>query len=646
MLPEIFCPNCQTYLGPLAAQCACGWQRTLPSPAPGEALWQAQIPGPAQHVAFTGNLVIFSWGQRRAGAGGLAAFHRRTGQPAWMFPAKHAIIGGLTPSNGKLYFATLGFLGGDARLYCLDRDTGKELWSSGVSGGVWGPPIIWDARIYLASDDGRVSAFDLETGQPLSHTVMQLPRGRARLTQVGDLLIGLSQTGQINAYNLAHLRLAWNQPLEVGSPIASPPVTAGNLIFFGTDDGRLVSFDVRDRRLETFARSASSLIAAPLIVGNRIYIGGRDHHLRAFDRNTGLEIWHSPEFAHSISVSPVVWENWIGVCVNQKGFYLLDKQDGSLVWKFELGGGVKLFSTPGVNQGYFYLGTDTGQIYALPWHLGRYFWAAEQSQLMGKSSQAGAFYVHAAHQTTDVRKRQEYYQLAESCWDQAGQPEKAAKLWEHLIEERKAAEAYCRAAELIKSMDRERAAEYYLQASLLYWQLDNQPESRRCESRAQKLAGGPLLRVKPWTNPQMTQYEAGRITFRIENIGAAPAKGIIIDLGGSLFDAVQCQILDSLPQREHFDVTLTITPTRLENNVDLRVGYRAVSAEKNLHTTNRIIVEAELAPHEVELTDVVAMRGLKIDVTGSTNRRVRVKMDGVVARTINLGNNFAKDEAK
>jgi len=106
------------------------------------------------------------------------------------------------------------------------------------------------------------------------------------------------------------------------------------------------------------------------------------------------------------------------------------------------------------------------------------------------------------------------------------------------------------------------------------------------------------------------------------------------------------QILDSLPQREHFDVTLTITPTRLENNVDLRVGYRAVSAEKNLHTTNRIIVEAELAPHEVELTDVVAMRGLKIDVTGSTNRRVRVKMDGVVARTINLGNNFAKDEAK
>jgi len=72
----------------------------------------------------------------------------------------------------------------------------------------------------------------------------------------------------------------------------------------------------------------------------------------------------------------------------------------------------------------------------------------------------------------------------------------------------------------------------------------------------------------------------------------------------------------------------------------------AVSAEKNLYTTNRIIVEAELAPHEVELTDVVAMRGLKIDVTGSTNRRVRVKMDGVVARTINLGNNFAKDEAK
>ena len=636
MLPEIFCPNCQTYLLPSTAQCACGWRRAISPPTPGEALWQAKIPGPAQHVVFADDLAIFTWGQRRAAKGGLAAFHAHTGQLTWAFETAHAVIGSITPFNGRLYFATLGFMGGEARLYCIESSTGEEIWSSAVSGGVWGQPLLREACIYLGSDDGRVSAFDLASGQPLANPVMQLPKGRVWLAQVDDLLIGLSQTGQVMAYNLARFAKAWRQPLDTGSPIASRPVVAGNQIFFGAEDGRLLALEARQRSLETFAQGSPPVIAPPAITDSRVYLGGRDHHLRAFERKSGLELWCSQEFAHSISVSPVVWENWVGVCVNQKGFYLLDQQDGSLVWKFELGGGVKLFSPPGVHQSLFYLGTDTGQIYALPWHLGRYAWAAERYELWEEASRAGAFYVLAAHQTIDLSQRQEYYQRAETCWDQAGQPENTARLWKHLVEERKAAEAYFRAAEQKKGLDNNRAAEYYMQASQLYWKLDNQPESRRCESLALKLAQGPLLRVKPWTNPQMTQYESGRITFRIENIGTALAQAIQLDLGGSLFDAVQCQILDPLPEREHFDVTLTITPTRLENNVEIRVGYSAISAHKDLFTTNRITVEAEHAPHEVELTDVVAMQGLNIDIAGSGNRRVRVKMDGVIARKINL----------
>ena len=568
MLPEIFCPNCQTYLLPSTAQCACGWRRAISPPTPGEALWQAKIPGPAQHVVFADDLAIFTWGQRRAAKGGLAAFHAHTGQLTWAFETAHAVIGSITPFNGRLYFATLGFMGGEARLYCIESSTGEEIWSSAVSGGVWGQPLLREACIYLGSDDGRVSAFDLASGQPLANPVMQLPKGRVWLAQVDDLLIGLSQTGQVMAYNLARFAKAWRQPLDTGSPIASRPVVAGNQIFFGAEDGRLLALEARQRSLETFAQGSPPVIAPPAITDSRVYLGGRDHHLRAFERKSGLELWCSQEFAHSISVSPVVWENWVGVCVNQKGFYLLDQQDGSLVWKFELGGGVKLFSPPGVHQSLFYLGTDTGQIYALPWHLGRYAWAAEQRQVQKRDLDAGSYYV-AAGWNAPLQESKDYFEKAINAWYQSDHPEWVAYLLENDItaSPERCAQAYQRAGELVSHRHSALAKNLLLTAAEWYEEIEDEVSARHCRRMASRSTRGPHIQIKPVSVPGIWQEDQYLTTIvELKNRGDQIARQVWVRFAGDVKNRVWVEIAD-MPPKACIEVEVPLMAHSLGNLV-------------------------------------------------------------------------------
>jgi len=73
-------------------------------------------------------------------AGWVSATDAASGTRKWQFKAPYPILGGVTPTAGRLVF--VGDMGGS--LYALDADSGAELWSSKLGGAIAGGVISYD----------------------------------------------------------------------------------------------------------------------------------------------------------------------------------------------------------------------------------------------------------------------------------------------------------------------------------------------------------------------------------------------------------------------------------------------------------------------------------------------------------------------
>jgi outer membrane protein assembly factor BamB len=645
MLPVIFCPDCQTYLDFQAAACpSCGRERLLSERLPdhGQPLWRAQVESAVHSEVVSGDLVIFNTGERSK-AGGVCAFDRTSGKPRWACQPLYSVEAGVAVFGENLYFATCGLLGSGAELVCLEIETGREMWKQELTGGVWSRPLVDEARVYVGQDDGQVHCFDNRSGTPLCYQTVDLPRGRVWLEMVDGNLLALSRHGQALALNPMGLERVWHTPLELGFGISSPPYASAGRVFFGGEGGQVLRLDVQHRKVSVLARVPGSIVSAPVCAEGILFFGAvskseaHEHYLHACDPDTGQRLWKSPEFKHSLASQPFAGDGLVVAGITQFGLVLLDAHTGEYAWHFPVGPEVRLLSHPVLHEGVVYAGTDTGQVFALPWHLGKCGWAARLCQARGDCVEAGTFYVLEARNTLKVDKKAEYYQQAVTCWQGAGRMELAGHLREGLIEEEKAAEAYIQAGQQWKDRDKQRAAEYYNLAAQLYHQLDNEQKENTCAQFAQKLALGPLLRIKSLTDPTLTQYGKGNISFRVENVGKTSAEKIVLNLGGSLIEPVTCQVLDPLPAgaNSYFNITVPITPTKAQNDLVIYVEYCTHGKDTPFFSTFRTVVDAGEAPIEVEMKDVVALRG--IQVTNPQNRRMRIKLDGVIATSLKIG---------
>lgn len=604
MHPGIFCTQCQAYLGPTAAACSgCGRQRPLCErfTEPGQPFWRAALDSPPRgRPIVTDEAVIIPWG-KRGGGGGVVSLSRATGEQQWQIETKNVVEGGMALAGDCLIFGTLGFAGGELRCCRLD---GRQDWRAALSGGVWSSPLVEGVRVYVGTDDGKIQCFDLRTGELLPNWSYILPHGRNWLGMVAGALIAVAERGEIHALDPLRAAPLWHSPVRVEGKITSSPAIEKGVAYFGLEGGRVFALNLRDQSLRLLAQGYQSVVATPAWANECLYIGAHDHFLHVLEAGSGKELW-SREFPHSISAAPFVGEGIVVVAVNGGEVHVLDAKTGEPVGKFEMGALVRLPSDPLLQEGVIYLGGDDGQFYALPWHLGNYGRAGQLEERRGRLFVAGEFYTTAAYFTSSLDERERLYRQAETCW--VREPEWAARLWEGLVRECEAADAYCRAAELQRGRDASLAAEYYYRASRLCWRLDDRlADAERCAKEAAMLGRWPRLRLSPWNVPKMTQGQPGSCTIRLENIGYMDATDIYLNLGGSLLRPVDCKILTPLPKDSYFDITLEIVPTRANNNLRVQADYPIdPSRGRILQVIRDTQIEADAPPHKIKMGDIV-----------------------------------------
>lgn len=174
------------------------------------------------------------------------------------------------------------------------------------------------------------------------------------------------------------------------SPTASPSVTPTPLPIyplFKADNARL-GFLAREVKpplsLAWKFKARKAIYSSPAVVEDRIYFGCEDRYLYAVSLESGALAWKTKLGERVYSSSPAVFEDMVFISSVDGCLNCLDKDRGAVLWKFRAPRrhatqleGPPAFSSPLVDKGLVFYGTDNRNIYAVSVSTGAEAWEFE-----------------------------------------------------------------------------------------------------------------------------------------------------------------------------------------------------------------------------------------------------------------------------
>ena len=171
-----------------------------------------------------------------AGDDGLYCVHAADGSPAWddkVRPKGLHVDAGPLVVGGRVYCGSgVGDAYKETCVFCVDAETGKEIWRRPTDLPVWGESVVAGGRLYVGigngnfmeSDDkpaGAVLCLDAATGNPIWRH--DAPDGLLIRVAVDRTCVYFASRDQ-NCYCLDHAdgRVLWKK--DLGSPVTASPV--------------------------------------------------------------------------------------------------------------------------------------------------------------------------------------------------------------------------------------------------------------------------------------------------------------------------------------------------------------------------------------------------------------------------------------
>lgn len=319
------------------------------------------------------------WPKFRANArqDGRADVGPATASPSepWTFQTGKGIFSSpVVGGDGTVYIGSA-----DRTFYALFPD-GSARWQAQAGEIIDSSALLDDAgRVVFGAGDGLLRALDAATGAELWTFVADGPEengafinwfeGNVAVGPSGDLYVpndnffvyALDRTNGDVRWRFTMRDQTWSLP-------AVDPVT-GNL-FVGNNNllealgDNTFGLDASGGTLWS-AGSNGSVAASPALDGaGRVFVGGFDGYLRAYDAASGEVLWSFGARDH-LYASPALLSDGTVVQPSADGtVYALDPEDGTLRWAFDTR--EPLRSSPAVDaEDHVYFGSGDGRLYVL-----------------------------------------------------------------------------------------------------------------------------------------------------------------------------------------------------------------------------------------------------------------------------------------
>jgi outer membrane protein assembly factor BamB len=162
------------------------------------------------------------------------------------------------------------------------------------------------------------------------------------------------------------LRTAWTLTLEARLRVA--PAYAGLHAYFSTDDGRLVSYDLRQGKPEWSVAATPQLDP---VAGQGLIFLVETGRLIARQQSDGNIAWEVP-WSEELSTSPV-WDNeWLVVATKSGAIVAFRASDGTTIWRRELASPAHI--PPALAADRVYVATEDSRVVSLQITTGEPVW--------------------------------------------------------------------------------------------------------------------------------------------------------------------------------------------------------------------------------------------------------------------------------
>ncbi len=274
-----------------------------------------------------------------------------TGEQIWNYSIPGASVGCCCPAiyDGKVYFAS-----GYYNIYCWDADTGSLIWTIPKPYGTPYSPAVYGGKVYISYDDddkiGILLCLDADTGGMLwNRSFSGIVRSHA--VYDGKVYIGCNDR-YLYCLNADTGYIMWSY---LGNAVMrSPPAIVDGKVYSGSGGGCCLDAETGE---ELWTGTINYwVLGSPAVAYGCVYID-TNTYIYCLDATTGEEIWKYPTGLGSGLISPAVADGKVYVSITATGYFIcLDAYTGEKLWDYFIDSSGYFESSPVIAYGRVYVG--------------------------------------------------------------------------------------------------------------------------------------------------------------------------------------------------------------------------------------------------------------------------------------------------
>ncbi len=212
----------------------------------------------------------------------------------------------------------------------------KSVWQINTGVGIYASPITDGKKVFVANDEGYVSAHRLEDGKP----IWQFKAGKRIIgtpaTCNGVLVFG-SADHYIYGLNTKNGKCKWK--IKTNGAVLGAVRIDNNIAYIGGSDGVFRAIYIKNGDIVwTYHPVKGYVETRPLIEGEKVIFGAWDNTLYALNKKNGHEYWKWNGGINRMHYSPAaVWpvaaHNKVFIADPKRALTAIDLNTGETVWR-------------------------------------------------------------------------------------------------------------------------------------------------------------------------------------------------------------------------------------------------------------------------------------------------------------------------
>lgn len=276
--------------------------------------------------------------------GNLISMNPSSGKVNWNIDLKRDLSAGTASGFGKIVLSDT-----DGFLVAIDTDSKETLWEKNIGGEILSNGVISASLVLIKNSVGELVALDSSTGDVKWSFRSQLPaltvRGTGEPIIENGIVFSTFDNGRLAAFQLETGYFLWDGPisfLEGTSELEnlidsdSSPVIAQSLIFATNYQGRLTAFDIAQKRPVWNAEASS--FHSPIIGNNMLMVVQDDGSILSFSMTNLSPSWNSKEYLRRELSNGLIHKNLMLVGDVEGYVHIIDPLNGITVGRKKVSG--------------------------------------------------------------------------------------------------------------------------------------------------------------------------------------------------------------------------------------------------------------------------------------------------------------------